>query len=287
MEPLTTEPSAITAPPALWRRYATQRLLTALTPLAHWQRAPYCSPPEQLTIETADGVPIAATLLRRGSPQLVIICHGFASTQRSLSIVWLAEALAERFDVLTFDWRGYGASGGLASLGRTEMYDLAAVLNWSRTRGYAQVGVIGESMGGLITLVTLGLAPADLALPDRVATIGAPADYALTAGPRPYLVRNLAPQSWARPFAPLLGFRLGPVDPPRPLDVVHQITQPLLLLHGDADNVVPIANAHQLAAALPQAELRVYPGVNHGIIALRSRAPAAVLTDLTAYFAAM
>ncbi len=268
--------------------YAARRLAAALTPFSHLQRTPYSGPARTLLIRTADGVDLAATLFARGQRDILIICHGFASSQRSVGIVWLAEALAGPWDVLTFDWRGYGQSGGLASMGAAEALDLAAVLRYVREQGYLRVGVIGESMGGLITLATLG-GPFtnEFHHPDSVATLGAPADYALTGGLRPHLMRHLAPQGWARPFAPLLGFRLGPITPVRPLDVVSRIEQPLLLIHGEDDGTVPVQNAYALKEQAPQARMRIYPGVDHGVEAMRVQIPQQLLADIREHFGKM
>jgi pimeloyl-ACP methyl ester carboxylesterase len=267
--------------------YASRRLAAALTPISHLQRAPYCGPIERLSIRAADGVEVAATLLPRGRPDLLVICHGFASCQRSVAIVWLAEALAGTWDVLTFDWRGYGLSGGNASFGGDEALDLAAVIEAARARSYRCVGVIGESMGGLISLATLGAARGTPLRADAIATLGAPADYALTGGLRPHLFRHVAPRRWASHLSPLLGFRLGGLNPARPLDVVGDIDAPLLLIHGDADAVVPLRNAELLAERAPQARLRVYRGVGHGVIAMRAQAPQALLDDLRAHFSTL
>jgi pimeloyl-ACP methyl ester carboxylesterase len=262
--------------------YAVRRVAAHFIPVAHLQRAPYSGSVEALAVTTADEVMIAATLLQRGRDRLVIICHGFGATQRAGSIVWLAEALAGPYDVLTFDWRGYGGSGGLASLGGAEALDLTAVLAAARARGYRRIVVVAESMGGLITLATLGSAAADpdFPMPDAIAAVSAPADYAFTAGPRPHLVRYAAAGSWMRPLAPLLGFRLGEVLLPRPLDVVDRITVPLLLVHGDRDNTVPVRNAYLLNERHPAATLRIYPGVDHAIVGMRDRSPQVFLQDL-------
>ncbi|MCU0493836.1 MAG: alpha/beta hydrolase [Chloroflexaceae bacterium] len=267
--------------------YTTRRLLTTLTPLAHLQRAPYCGPVQSLAIPTSDGVSLDGVLLSRQRPDLLIISHGFASSQRSRGIVWLAEQLADRWDVLTFDWRGYGSSGGHATFGGDEALDFAAVLAYAREANYRSVGVIAESMGGLITLAALGAAAADATLPDRVATVGAPVDYGLTAGLRPHLIRHVAPKPWVRRFAPLLGFRMGPVNPPRPLDVVRNIRLPLMVIHGDQDTTVPVANAHHLREQVPHADLRIYEGVDHGVDTMRLQAPQRFLADLREHFSAM
>ena len=49
-----------------------------------------------------------------------------------------------------------------------------------------------------------------------------------------------------------------------PLAVASQITTPLLLLCGDADQVVSHAQVQRLAASCPAVELHVYPGEGHG-----------------------
>ncbi len=262
--------------------YAARRVAAHFIPVAHLQRAPYSGHVTRLTITTEDGVSLAATHFERGRSTLAIICHGFAANQRASSIVWLAEALAGPYDVLTFDWRGYGTSSGVTSFGGAEARDLAAVLGATRTMGYQRIVVIAESMGGLITLATLGAAADDPAfpMPDAIAAVSAPADYALTSGVRPHLLRYVAPTPWLRPVAPLLGFRLGELSLPRPLDVVAQIRPPLLLIHGDRDNTVPVRSAYLLHAQKPESSLRIYPGVDHAIVGMRVHSPHTFLQDL-------
>lgn len=276
-------------PPQRKYPYAARRVAAELNPFPHLQRGVYSGPHERLELTTADGVTIAANHLRRGADRLVILCHGFAASQRAIGVVWLAEQLAGPYDVLSFDWRGYGRSGGLASFGGAEALDLAAALGAARAMGYARVAVVAESMGALITLATLGAEAGSegFPMPDAVCAVSAPADYALTAGLRPQLVRYVAPVSWLRPVAPLLGFRLGEVRLPRPLDVVDRIGPPLLIAHGDRDGTVPVRNAYLLNERHPAATMRIYPGVDHAFVGVRDRAPRTFLGDLRALLDAM
>jgi uncharacterized protein len=264
--------------------YARRRLVAALTPVSHLQQVPYSVPAMPFRVVTTDAVTIKGTLLARGRRSAVVVCHGFGSTHRSVPMVWLAEALYEDWDVLAFDWRGYGRSGGLSSMGGIEALDLQAVVNFARAQGYAQVGVVGESMGGLILLAAQGLNPG---LADAITTISAPADYALVGWPRPQLVRHVAPRKTLRPVARLLGFRLGALALPQPLDVVGDIAAPLLLIHGDTDRTVPVANAYALHRQAPQAHLRIYAGIGHAVGPMRALAPQRLLNDLRAHFAVL
>ncbi len=47
------------------------------------------------------------------------------------------------------------------------------------------------------------------------------------------------------------------------LAAASRITAPTLVLHGAADETVPVQSAHQIAAALPEAQLHILEGVNH------------------------
>ena len=269
--------------------YAVRRVAAHFIPIAHLQRAPYSMHTEPILLSTADEVTIAATLFPRRRDRLVVICHGFGANQRTSAIVWLAEQLAGSHDVLTFDWRGYGASGGLASMGGAEALDLTAVLAMARTRGYRRVAVVAESMGGLITLATLGAAAREVGfpMPDALAAVSAPADYAFTGGPRPQLVQHVAPVSWLRPLAPLLGFRRGEVHVPKPLEVVAQIDIPMLIAHGDRDAIVPVRNAYLLGEQQPNATMRIYRDVDHAIPAMRAQNARIFLRDLHELLASM
>jgi uncharacterized protein len=268
------------------RAYTLARIVASLVPVEHLHRMPYSGNAREMTIVTSDGVALAATLLPRNRRSLLIIGHGISSSRRARAIVWLAERLAEDHDVLTFDWRGHGASSGEATLGTNEHLDLIAVLHYARELGYHHVGLVGESMGGLISLATLGgLAPLDFPRPARIATLAAPIDYALTVGWRPYAVERVAPLAWARPVSPLLGFRLGSVAPPRPRDILANIHEPLLVIHGDRDTTVKVENAYLLAEAAPNTTLRIYHGADHGTISFRQHCPETLINDLRAHFA--
>lgn len=46
-------------------------------------------------------------------------------------------------------------------------------------------------------------------------------------------------------------------------DLVASVEQPTLVIHGDLDNITPVAAARKLAGMLPQGSLLEYPGVGH------------------------
>src|SRR5262249_46007198 len=62
--------------------------------------------------------------------------------------------------------------------------------------------------------------------------------------------------TWQRQWAACEAFVAKGVD-------VQKITCPTLVLHGDADRIIPIVNGARLAAALPSAHYVVVPGGGH------------------------
>jgi pimeloyl-ACP methyl ester carboxylesterase len=60
---------------------------------------------------------------------------------------------------------------------------------------------------------------------------------------------------------------------------LHRIRAPTLVLHGERDILVPVANAHRLADAIPGADLHVFPGVGHAFEYERPDETLAVICD--------
>ncbi len=108
-----------------------------------------------LTVQSFDGVEIAATVHSVGQPTVVLV-HGWMCDQT----YWEAQvpALAEHFGVVTVDVAGHGLSGTnrnewtTSSLGE----DVAAVLTYLQLE---DVFVVGHSMGGRVALEVARLMP--------------------------------------------------------------------------------------------------------------------------------
>jgi poly(3-hydroxyalkanoate) depolymerase len=60
---------------------------------------------------------------------------------------------------------------------------------------------------------------------------------------------------------------------------LHRLRQPTLVLHGDADPIVPIANGRILAARIPNARLVKVPGGGHLFLLTRHQEMARLITE--------
>jgi pimeloyl-ACP methyl ester carboxylesterase len=57
--------------------------------------------------------------------------------------------------------------------------------------------------------------------------------------------------------------RMGQVVLPDPVPLLRRLNMPTLLLWGDKDGMIPVSNAQDYLAALPNATLVVLPGIGH------------------------
>ncbi|MEU3659129.1 alpha/beta fold hydrolase [Streptomyces sp. NPDC032940] len=232
--------------------------------------------PTRTFLRTSDGVRIEAVYepgaARSDTPDLVfVVAHGFTGDARRPHVRRIAEAFARHGAVVTFSFRGHGASGGRSTVGDREVLDLAAAVAWARGLGHARLVTVGFSMGGSVVLRHAALYGDDTgAGTDAVVSVSAPARW---------YYRGTAPMRrlhWLvmRPAGRLVG-RYGlrtrihhrdwdPV-PLSPVEAAGRIAPtPLLVVHGDRDGYFPLDHPRMLAeAAGDHGELWVEPGMGH------------------------
>ncbi|MGH9283302.1 MAG: alpha/beta hydrolase family protein [Acidimicrobiales bacterium] len=222
---------------------------------------------------TSDGLRLASHYARPPGfarvPGLVL-CHGFPQGPRggqsaASTYPELAERLAREtgWAVLTFNFRGTGMSEGDFSLDGW-MSDMGTAVDLLSAReDVGGVWLAGSSAGG-------SLAVCMAAEDDRVrgvATLAAPAtfsDWASHPGRLLDYARDIGiirrkdfppdPVSWGRRFSEVSPLASAAKLAPRPL----------LLIHGDQDEVVPLSDARALyEAAFETCDLRVVAGAGH------------------------
>jgi uncharacterized protein len=224
---------------ALW--FGQERLLFQPVTLA--QEASLSADPDvHEHLVEVPGARLSVLELRLPHPKgLVFFLHGNSGNLKE----WFINADFYRranFDLVMMDYRGFGKSSGQIDSEAQLHADVQAV--WEavapRYQGRAKV-VYGRSLG-------TGLA-AELASrvhPDL--TILVSAYFSISA---------LADANY--PWVPK-----GVLRYPLRTDVaLRRLKQPVLLIHGERDEVIPLAHSERLAALAPQARLVRVPGAGH------------------------
>jgi alpha-beta hydrolase superfamily lysophospholipase len=191
----------------------------------------------------------------------VLLLHGFGEDRSQLidRASWLA---SQGFGVALLDSRGRGESEGpFTTFGGRESADLALWVAYVRTIvcEHAPIFAWGRSMGSAIALraAAEGVEFAGLILEapyaDLVESVGS------------WLTLAGVPRFFAGPIlwraATLCGVALRS---PRPIDLAAVVNSPVLILHGEADPIIPPPEAARLADsfASPPRVLAI-PGARH------------------------
>ena len=218
-----------------------------------------------------DGIRLSAVLERpdRERGPLVIFIHGFTSTKDRTHNIAACEAMREAgFATLRVDMYGHGESGG--EFKKHTLYkwigNAMAVIDYARSLDFVtDIYLSGHSQGGLVAALAAGMAP-DLI---KGLILRAPA----------FMIPRCAREG------SLLGFAFDPLHVPREVEVIKGLTlsgnyirvaqtvhveeaidrfpSPVLLIHGDADDVVPPEESRWAAERYQNSRLEIIPGESH------------------------
>jgi len=195
-------------------------------------------------LETSDGVRLNAWWLPHQGEEkgTILLLHGNAENISTHigSVWWLPQY---GYNVLLFDYRGYGRSSGEPSMDGIQL-DMAAAMDWLFQRqdiDTSRIVVFGQSLGAA-TAIT-GLA----ASPYRTRVRGLIVEGAFTSYRE--LTRELLANSWLTwlfqwPLSLTIDDRYRPIDSIRQLNDV-----PLLIIHSRSDQVIPFHHGEELYAA--------------------------------------
>ena len=254
-----------------------------------------------------------ATEQGRGRP--VVLVHGFGASGRALE--GLAAALASRARVVVPDLPGHGRSPPDASATTLDALG-AAVAALVADRGLERPVLAGWSLGAMAVLA------AARRIPDAAGLVLLSATPRFTTGDDwphglpPAQVEGLAARLRIHPGKALSRFAaafLAPgelpdaerdaaraallAEPPDPAtalaalaalrdgdlrEAARRVDVPALLVHGDADAIVPAGASEALAALLPRARRELLAGVGHAPFLTR---PAAVAGAVGAFLEAL
>ncbi len=229
----------------------SSQLIARRTPDEATSPADYGLAYEDVSFPSRDGVTLRGWFIPAEPARgCVIFCHGHNGSMDP-DVVYAPWFHQAGFHVLMFNFRAHGHSEGeRVSMGYWERHDLLSAVDYLQGRGIAQIGVLGFSMGGAVGLTAAAQSESIRAV---VSDGGfARLESTLVGWSRE---RGNVPHWLARLLARLiitvagwrLGVRLAEADPIR--WVGHIAPRPVLLIYGDRDPYVPIADVEALYAA--------------------------------------
>jgi fermentation-respiration switch protein FrsA (DUF1100 family) len=201
---------------------------------------------DELEIETDDGQRLHGWWIptqRDRSAGHILLFHGNAGNigDRVAHARLLVRA---GFDVMLFDYRGYGRSSGRPDEQGTYLDGRAACRAVSARAGCdpARVTYLGESLGAAVA-----------------------AELAIWSPPRALILQSAftSLRDVARRHYPFIPRFLIPDAYPT-IERIGSVGAPVLVVHGDRDAVVPLSHGQKLFDAARQPKrLEVFPGLGH------------------------
>lgn len=222
---------------------------------------------------------------RRGAGTPLMLVHGFPLDHT----LWneTASLLEGDFDLILPDLRGFGGSTTIETpyLMSDMADDLAAILDHL---GIGKTALAGHSMGGYVALAFAKKYPqrvSGLALVSSQAAADAPdrkegryktaQDVAekgvevVADAMMPKLSSNAEVQAFARESilrqgkAGVIGALKAMAEREDSMPILSSFDFPVVLIHGDADALIPLEKAQEIKEALPDAKLVILQGAGH------------------------
>src|SRR5574341_443513 len=228
---------------------------------------------------------IGIAYIRRGRGTPLVLLHGYPLDHT----IWddVAPLLEEGFDLIIPDLRGFGQSDVMEADDSIIDFasDIAGLVSHLKIRN---AFLAGHSMGGYVALAfarefserVLGLAmissQAQADAPDRKEGRYATAKQVLEQGVDP-VVESMTPKLSAEPriqdFVRELISKQRPLglyialaamaERPDSTDLLPMFKFPVVVVHGDADALIPVERAREMKAAVPSAHYVELTGVGH------------------------
>lgn len=213
-------------------------------------------PPDQPLVDDPDvhestidvpGAKLSAAQLRLPEPRgVMFFLHGNSGNLKDC-LVELDAFREVNFDVVMFDYRGYGKSTGRIASEQQLRADVRAV--WGEFAAQYEgrrVVIAGQSLG---TALAAGLAA-------ELCAAGRSPDLTLLVSPYSSM-RALAEELY--PWVPRQVLRY----PLHTAEHAAQLQGPLMLIHGEKDELIGIHHSHALRTAAPAAQFLCVEGAGH------------------------
>lgn len=231
------------------------------------------------------GITLNGWLVKATNPsgRSFVMTHGWQANRTEPHFHDIANAmLADGYDVLLYDLRSCGESGGdRFTLGNKEDEDVLGAYDYMKQQGYdpAQITMFGVSMGGASVIEASS----------RMTDVGAIVIDSTFANLRPIVERELPKRSNLPDFMsqPILftGKLLFGMDADlRPADAVRALPErAFLFMHGSGDTFITPDNSAQLkeASSNPDSKLVIYQAGQH--VSTYADNPDAYLRDLKGF----
>jgi uncharacterized protein len=225
-----------------------EELAMPYMPISPWKRTSsispkdYCLRSDNLALTVEKGLILRGYLVHANTPKpkaTLILLHGIGSCKEGN--LWFSKRLADKgCNTVIYDQRGHGASDGqYCTFGYYEKIDVSKFIDVIKAQfPNLPVGIHGASMGGAVALQALAF---DKRLEFGIveSTFHSLEDVIIEYGHSYFKFRS----RWLAQRVLTKSAAIAHYNPfeIKPMEACKKINQPMLLVHGDCDEKIPIA----------------------------------------------
>jgi len=210
---------------------------------------------EKIAFQNSRGIKLVGILHLpdKKTNSAVIISHGFAANKDRTRLIKLAETLSKNgFAVLRFDFGGCGESENREITLENQVDDLKSAINYMRRNKYFNIGLLGESLGGLTSI---------LAYDEDIKTLVLWAPVTQSKTPSIIQKEKLQQELDEKGFIIYQKDERKFKIPKEYLkerqainqkEILSKINSPVLIIHGDKDDTIPIEQSKSAMRFLPE-----------------------------------
>lgn len=226
-------------------------------------------PFEPVSIMSRDGLKLCGRYYHHGDQNpLVILFHGYHGSAIRDSVGGFCIAKEYGCNILIVHQRAHGESEGRTiTMGIKERYDCIDWIRYmiDRFGEHTKIALMGVSMGAATVLMAAGLPE----LPEEVKCVMADSGYSTIRGVIAKVMKTMGfPVKPIYPFVRMASMVYGNFDPDAmtPKEALKTCKIPVLLIHGDHDELVPCEMSYENYEAITsEKELIIVNGANHGV----------------------
>lgn len=226
---------------------------------------------EKVAFPNNNGITLNGNYYRSGKDGVpgVIFSHGLFSSKDGYKITRMGESIADTgYDLLAFDFSYAGETGTNVSEISVlqEVEDLRCAVDFFKTRCPGKMHFLGSSMGAAVSILYVADNPHEAL---SLAGIATPADLrGLITGNSAIRDLSLLPKQG---YTELQGIRMNnsffhEIDGIDMKAALEKITVPVLAIHGDSDQVVPLCNVDILAARVKNFTSFIIENGDHNLV---------------------
>jgi len=202
--------------------------------------------------------------------KIIILAHGFTSNKGRVRYIEIGNALTrEGYAFLRFDFCGSGESDEDEITVKNQIDDLKSAIKFVKDKGYVSIGLLGESLGGLIVAEVYPDYKEEIKCLGLVAPV--------TQGKTPDLYDEPEIQIEVQKKGFYLKHKDGKIFrvPKKYIEERKNVNQkkllskikcPVLIIHGSEDTTVPPKHSKEAMKYLPKdSRLEIIKGADHDL----------------------